>query len=220
MIPVIGKFILTPMNPKEPDAESVLRDFRECLNTFDEWAETFWSGSALQVEQVFKVGEDVALVAPVSSKAPHRTAAMCKAQGSLTLVHMFESTRFVPIGNTPVMLQAISENGSPLGAPTHHTIGPSGILDVKDCPRDQRYQVTFYPNVSKGHVKALYASYQSVIGELEVRLRDEWAKTFEAHWDDFSQATPFERSAAQGVAVYNRDDPGALQPLGQHHATV
>ncbi|NVZ69698.1 DUF6531 domain-containing protein, partial [Pseudomonas costantinii] len=200
MIPVIGKFVLTPMNPKAPDVERVFRDFRECLNTFDEWAESFWSASALEVEQVFKVGEDVALVAPVSSKAPSSTVAMCKAQGSLTLVHMFESTRFVPIGNTPVMLQAIAQDGSPMGAPIHQTIGSSGILEFKECTRDQRYQVTFYPNVSKDHVKALYASYQSVIGGLEVRLRDEWAKTFKAQWGDFSKAKPLERSFVQGVS--------------------
>jgi hypothetical protein len=45
---------------------------------------------------------------------------MCSAQGSLTLVHMFESTRFVPIGNTPVTLQAIAADGSPITAYTEH----------------------------------------------------------------------------------------------------
>ncbi|KMT53505.1 DUF6531 domain-containing protein, partial [Pseudomonas fildesensis] len=200
MIPVIGKFVLTPMNAKAPDVESVFRDFRDCLNTFDEWAESFWSFSALDVEQVFKVGDEVALVAPVSAKAPSSTVAMCKTQGSLTLVHMFESTRFVPIGNTPVMLQALAADGSPLGEPIHQTIGPSGILEVKECTRDQKYQITFYPNVSKDHVKALYASYQSVITGLEVRLRDEWTKTFKPQWNDFAKAAPFERSAIQGVA--------------------
>ena len=133
MIPVIARFVLAPMDAKAPDVEGVLRDFRECLNTFDEWAESFWSASALEVEQVFKVGEDVALVAPVYSKAPSRTVAMCKAQGSLTLVHMFDSAQFVPIGNTPVMLQAIAADGRPVGGRIHHTIGPSGILEVNEC---------------------------------------------------------------------------------------
>ena len=201
MTPVIASFVLAPMDGKKPDVESVLRDFRNCLNTFDEWAESFWSGSALKVEQVFKVGKEVALVAPASSKKPIRTVAVCKAQGSLTLVHLFESTRFVPIGNTPVMLQAIAQDNSPIGAPIPHTIGPSGILEVTDCTRDQRYQITFYPNVSKDHVKALYASYQSVIAGLENQLRDEWAKTFQAQWADFANATPLERSAKQGIAL-------------------
>ncbi|MBN2993204.1 type IV secretion protein Rhs, partial [Pseudomonas cedrina subsp. fulgida] len=200
MIPVIGKFVLSPMDAKQPDVDSVFLDFRNCLNTFDAWAESFWSGSALDVEQVFKVGEEVSLVAPASSKKPNRAVAVCKAQGSLTLVHMFESTRFVPIGNTPVMVQAIAADGSPTGAPIHRTIGPSGILHIDDCTRDQRYQITFYPNVSQDHVKALYASYQSVIAGLDDRLREEWRKTFKPQWDDFANATPFERSAMQGLA--------------------
>ncbi|NVZ53266.1 RHS repeat protein, partial [Pseudomonas sp. B6002] len=200
MIPVIAKLVLDSMNAKSPDVESVFRDFRECLNTFDGWAERFWSGSALEVEQIFKVGDEVALVAPVSSKAPSPTVGMCKAQGSLTLVHMFESTQFVPIGNTPVTLQAIAPDGTPIGPPLHRTIGPSGILEVKDCTRDQHYQITFYPNVSKAHIQALYASYQTVIVGLESRLRAEWQKTFKPQWDDFAKATPFERSAMQGLA--------------------
>ncbi|MGY2096832.1 DUF6531 domain-containing protein, partial [Pseudomonas simiae] len=200
MIPVIAQFVLYPMDAETPDVETVFRDFRSCLNSFDEWAESFWSGSALNVEQVFRVGEDVALVAPASSKKTNRTVAVCKAQGSLTLVHMFESTRFVPIGNTPVMLQAIGSDGKPFGAPIRRTIDASGILEVNECIRDQRYQVTFYHNVSKAHVKALYASYQSVIAGLEHRLRDEWTKTFKPRWKDFASATPFERSAMQGVA--------------------
>ncbi|MFK9004415.1 RHS repeat-associated core domain-containing protein [Pseudomonas pergaminensis] len=203
MMPAIAKFVLSPMNGNKPDVDSVFHDFRHCLNTFDEWAEHFWSGSALEVEQVFKVGEEVSLVAAASSKKPSRTVVTCKAQGSLTLVHMFESTRFVPIGNTPVMLQAIAADGSHIGPPIHRTIGPSGILEIKDCPRDQRYQITFYPNVSKDHVKALYASYQSVIVGLEVGLRDEWKKTFKPQWRDFANATPFERSAMQGLALSN-----------------
>ncbi|WP_010568185.1 hypothetical protein, partial [Pseudomonas extremaustralis] len=69
-----------------------------------------------------------------------------------------------------------------------------------DCARDQRYQITFYPNVCEDHVKALYASYQALIAQLENHLRDEWTQTFSAQWDDFANATPFERSALQGVA--------------------
>ncbi|MFV9651986.1 type IV secretion protein Rhs, partial [Pseudomonas citrulli] len=200
MIPVIASFVLAPMDAKALDVERVFRDLRDCLNTFDEWAEGFLSASALEVDQVFKVGEEVALVAPASSKTPSNTVARCDAQGSLTLVHMFESTRFVPIGNTPVMLQAIAQDGSPLGAPLHRTIGPGGILEITECDRNQPYQITFYPNVSKDHVKALYGSYQSVIAGLESRLHEEWTKTFQPLWDDFANATPPERSAMQGLA--------------------
>ncbi|KRP62166.1 hypothetical protein, partial [Pseudomonas orientalis] len=85
MIPALASFVLAPMDPEAPDVERVLRDLRNCLNTFDAWADSFFSGSALKVEQVFKVGDEVALVAPISSDTPSRTVAQCKAQGGLTL---------------------------------------------------------------------------------------------------------------------------------------
>ncbi|MCZ3003877.1 hypothetical protein NYY90_20055, partial [Acinetobacter baumannii] len=75
------------MDAKTVDVETVLRDFRECLNTFDDWAASFWSFSALDVEQVFKVGDEVALVAPIHRAIfPSSTVATCQANGTLTLV--------------------------------------------------------------------------------------------------------------------------------------
>ncbi|MBK5544340.1 RHS repeat protein [Pseudomonas sp. TH04] len=190
----IGRLALTPMDAKTVDVETVLRDFRECLNTFDDWAASFWSFSALDVEQVFKVGDEVALVAPINRAIfPSSTVATCQANGTLTLVHMFQSTRFVPIGNTPVVLQRVDTNGGPLGEPIHKTIGPSGILEITECDRNQPYRISFYPNVSTDHVKALYASYQSVTGALEARLRSEWIGTFQAQWKDYTDATPLDR---------------------------
>ncbi|WP_338577083.1 RHS repeat-associated core domain-containing protein [Pseudomonas canadensis] len=200
------------MEVKTVDVEAVFRDFRECLNTFDDWASSFWSFSALDVEQVFKVGDEVALVAPINrSLYPSSTVATCQANGTLTLVHMFQSTRFVPIGNTPVMLQRIDPNGGPLGEPIHKTIGPSGILEIDECERNQQYRVSFYPNVSKDHVKALYASYQTVIDELEIRLHNEWTGTFQALWKDYTDASPLDQRRmletaflhGMGKALYN-----------------
>ncbi|UII74332.1 DUF6531 domain-containing protein [Pseudomonas sp. HN11] len=200
------------MDVKTVDVEAVFLDFRECLNTFDDWASSFWSFSALDVEQVFKVGDEVALVAPINrSLYPSSTVATCQANGTLTLVHMFQSTRFVPIGNTPVMLQRVDPNGGPLGEPIHKTIGPSGILKIDECERNQQYRVSFYPNVSKDHVKALYASYQTVIDALEVRLRKEWTGTFQTLWKDYTDASPLDQRRmleaaflrGMGKALYN-----------------
>ncbi|WP_421557835.1 DUF6531 domain-containing protein, partial [Pseudomonas canadensis] len=200
------------MEVKTVDVEAVFRDFRECLNTFDDWASSFWSFSALDVEQVFKVGDEVALVAPINrSLYPSSTVATCQANGTLTLVHMFQSTRFVPIGNTPVMLQRVDPNGGPLGEPIHKTIGPIGILEIDECERNQQYRVSFYPNVSKDHVKALYASYQTVIDELEIRLRKEWTGTFQTLWKDYTDASPLDQRRmleaaflrGMGKALYN-----------------
>ena len=211
------------MNVETVDVEGVFRDFRDCLNTFDEWAKSFWSFSALDVEQVFKVGDDVALVAPINrSLFPSSTVATCQATGTLTLVHMFQSTRFVPIGNTPVIVQRVDPDGGPLGDPLHKTIGPSGILEVTECDRNQQYRVSFYPNVSQDHLKALYASYQSVIAALEARLRKEWTDTFQAQWKNYADARPLERrrlleaafASGLGKALYSLwDNLGELSAL-------
>ncbi|WP_431038580.1 RHS repeat-associated core domain-containing protein [Pseudomonas yamanorum] len=193
------------MDPKTRDVDGVLNDFTHCLNTYDAWAESFWSFSALDVEQVFKVGDEVSLVAPITrSLYPSSTVATCKANAPLTLVHMFQSTRFVPIGNTPVMLQEVAQDGGPLGDPIHKTIGPSGILEVTECTVDRQYRVSFYPNVSRDHIKALYASYQSEISSLEGRLRGEWTSTFKPIWESYSKAgfvdryTSLQQAYAQG----------------------
>jgi YD repeat-containing protein len=190
----IGLLVLAAMDSKTRDVESVIGDFKRCLNSYETWAESYFSFSALDVEQVFKVGDEVELVAPINrSLFPSSTTAQCKADGTLTLVHMFQSSRFVPIGNTPVVLQRVDPNGGLLGEPIHKTIGPSGILEITECDRNQKYRVNFYPNVSKEHFKALYASYQSVIAPLEGWLRSEWSGTFQPLWKDYAEANFLQR---------------------------
>ncbi|KII33572.1 type IV secretion protein Rhs, partial [Pseudomonas fluorescens] len=192
----IGLLVVAAMDPEHPDIEALLDDFRLSHNDHKAWAENFWTGGALAVEQVFKVGNNVRLTAPQNSTEVSSTVTTCPASGPLTLVHMFEAAGFVPIGNTPVMLEPlISEgpDGPKFGAPIHETIGPSGILEIPDCWRGQRYRITFFPNVSTAHVKALYDSYQGVIRELEGWLRNEWATEFQPQWVEFSEAGFSER---------------------------
>ncbi|MFJ5239688.1 DUF6531 domain-containing protein, partial [Pseudomonas neuropathica] len=192
----IGLLVVAALNPDEPDFEHLIREFRLCLNNYEAWAEQFWTGTALDVEQVFTVGNDVRLSAPIKSRQPlSSSVVMCPASGSLTLVHMFEAARFVPIGNTPVTLEPVIANvGGVLtfGEPRHHTIGPSGILQVTDCDRGQRYRITFFPDVSTDHVQTLYASYQGIIDGLEGWLRGEWSE-FQPQWKEFSSAGFLER---------------------------
>ncbi|BDB19403.1 type IV secretion protein Rhs [Pseudomonas sp. CYM-20-01] len=209
----IGYLVLATLDSKTRDVESVISDFKRCLNHYDAWASSFFSFSALDIEQVFKVGDEVALVAPINrSLFPSTTTATCRADGTLTLVHMFQSSRFVPIGDTPVMVQRIDPDGGPLGEPLHKTIGPSGILEIKECDRNQQYRVSFYPNVSKAHFKALYASYQSVIEPLEGWLRREWTTTFAALWMGYSEANFLKRYLSLHQA-YARGFSGALYSL-------
>lgn len=145
----IGLLVVAALNPKQPDFEALIDEFRLCLNNYDAWAEQFWTGTALDIEQVFKVGNDVQLSAPITSRAPvSSSVVMCPASGPLTLVHLFETARFVPIGDTPVTLEPLLSDVDGVltfGEPLRYTIGPSGILEVTDCVRSQRYRVTFFP---------------------------------------------------------------------------
>ncbi|MGN8346994.1 DUF6531 domain-containing protein, partial [Pseudomonas sp. SMV71] len=188
----IGLLVVAAMDPEQPDVEAVLADFRNCLNDYDALAESLWTGWALGVEQVFKVGNEVSLAAPKNLNEPvSATVTACPAGGPLTLVHMFQAARFVPIGDTPVMLEPVT-GGAPgeetFGEPVHHVIGPSGILEIPECWRGHRYRITFFPQVTADHVKALYASYQGVIAELEGWLKAEWEGEFQPLWSEFSDA--------------------------------
>ncbi|WP_434626329.1 RHS domain-containing protein [Pseudomonas sp. Z5-35] len=188
---IIGSLVMAAMDSDQPDVEAVLQDFRHCLNDYDSWAERFWTGRALDIEQMFKVGNEVSL-APAKNGGKQVSAVMaaCPAQGPLTLVHMFQSSRFVPIGDTPVMLEPVigGEQGKDVfGEPVRHVIGPSGILEIPECDRGQRYRITFFPDVTTDHVKALYASYQLVIVELEGWLKAEWEE-FQPLWKEFSES--------------------------------
>ncbi|MDR9750192.1 DUF6531 domain-containing protein, partial [Pseudomonas sp. SZMC_28357] len=188
----IGLLVLAAMDPEHPDVEGLLSDFRHCLNDYDRWAESYWTAGTLDIEQVFQIGNEVRIRAPANSATPTSGAvATCSAAGPLTLVHAFEAARFVPIGNTPVMLEPLIEaaDGSvSYGEPIHKTIGPSGILEVAECWRGQSYRITFFPNVSADHIKALYASYQTVQSSLEGWLRNEWTTEFQTLWAEYSDA--------------------------------
>ncbi|WP_336355914.1 RHS repeat-associated core domain-containing protein [Pseudomonas granadensis] len=192
----IGLLVVAALNPEQPDFEALIGEFRLCLNNYDAWAEQFWTGTALDIEQVFTVGNDVRLSAPITSRQPlSSSVVMCPASGPLTLVHLFEAARFVPIGNTPVTLEPLLsevDGVQTFGEPLRHSIGPSGILQVTDCERGQRYRITFFPDVSAAQVRALYASYEGVIGDLEGWLRGEWAG-FQPQWTEFSSAGFLER---------------------------
>ncbi|WP_350617574.1 hypothetical protein, partial [Pseudomonas sp. HY7a-MNA-CIBAN-0227] len=65
---------------------------------------------------------------------------------------------------------------------------------------DQQYRVSFYPNVSRDHVKALYASYQAQISSLEGSLRGEWTDTFKPIWESYSKAGVVERYTSLQLA--------------------
>ncbi|WP_455912249.1 hypothetical protein [Pseudomonas putida] len=72
----IGLLVLAVMDSETRDVESVLSDFKRCLNTYELWVQSYVSFSALDVDQVFKVGSELARVvlrsAAAAAAAPTR----------------------------------------------------------------------------------------------------------------------------------------------------
>ena len=128
---VIGSLI-GQLNAKQPDAQVILKQFRNCLHDYREKSEA-WYGGVLDAEQQFKVGDEVD-TQDKDDKDPATLYATCPANGKLTLVHSFEAARFVPIGNTPARIVAVEDSSffgkNEIAKAIEVTIGPSGIKEV------------------------------------------------------------------------------------------
>ncbi|WP_172979363.1 RHS repeat-associated core domain-containing protein [Pseudomonas kitaguniensis] len=187
----IGTLVLRVLDAKTPDVSLILKDFNHCLSDYKEWADGFWTGWALDVDQTFKVGNEVSITQRKTKTDAVKTYATCPLAGDFTLIHMFDSARFVPIGNTPVRLEPVTKgimSDDVTGPVIETTIGPTGIKVIDGCKKGQLYRITFFPNVSQNDVKALYNSYQGVIGKLNGWLQSEWSGKFQPQWASYSAA--------------------------------
>ena len=193
----IGTLVLRVLDAKAPDVNLILNDFKNCLSDYKEWADGFWTGWALDVDQTFKVGNEVTITERKTETGAVKTYATCPLVGDFTLIHMFESARFVPIGNTPVKLEPVTKGtfyDDVTGPVIETMIGPSGIKVIEGAKKGQTYRITFFPNVSQSDVKALYDSYQGVIGKLGGWLQSEWSGKFQPQWASYSAADRIGRS--------------------------
>ncbi|WP_225931070.1 RHS repeat-associated core domain-containing protein [Pseudomonas monsensis] len=193
----IGTLVLRVLDAKAPDVNLILKDFKNCLSDYKEWADGFWTGWALDVDQTFKVGNEVSITERKTETGAVKTYATCPLVGDFTLIHMFESARFVPIGNTPVKLEPVTKGtfyDDVTGPVIETMIGPSGIKVIEGAKKGQTYRITFFPNVSQNDVKALYNSYQGVISKLDGWLQSEWSSKFKPQWASYSAADRAGRS--------------------------
>ncbi|MFJ5240111.1 RHS repeat-associated core domain-containing protein [Pseudomonas neuropathica] len=193
----IGTLVLRVLDAKAPDVSLILKDFKNCLSEYKDWADGFWTGWALDVDQTFKVGNEVSVSERKTKTGAVETYATCPLVGDFTLIHMFESARFVPIGNTPVKLEPVTKGtfyDDVTGPVIETMIGPSGIKVIEGAKKGQTYRITFFPNVSQSDVKALYDSYQGVIGKLDGWLQSEWSSKFQPQWASYSAADRTGRS--------------------------
>ncbi|MCB2251935.1 RHS repeat protein [Pseudomonas chlororaphis] len=187
----LGTLVLRVLDAKAPDVKLILKDFNNCLSDYQNWADGFWTGWAMDVDQKFKVGNEVSVTQRKTKKGAVETFAVCPKDGKFTLIHTFETARYVPIGNTPVRVEQVEKamiGYSVVGAPINKKIGPSGIETIDKCIPGKLYRITFFPDVSENDVKALYGSYKGVISDLDGWLKSEWASKFQPQWSTYSAA--------------------------------
>ncbi len=168
----------------------VIADYRNALTEYRKDAESFFLGDMLgmDMEQTIKVG-DKTVKASSSSKKAQSVVTQCPLSGTLRLVHLFESVRFIPIGNTPYKVEAgkmvrgrfVSEAVAKEG-----TLDAKGIAEVGTLTPGKSYRVTFYPKVKKSDLDALFASYLPVQQDLEAWLTKEWNSEHKVAWSRYS----------------------------------
>ncbi|WP_085702937.1 RHS repeat-associated core domain-containing protein [Pseudomonas sp. B15(2017)] len=178
------------LTEKQPDPKKIIAEFKNCLSGYRSKARYL---PGLDVEQQFQVGDEVLKPAPKDSKERAVNYATCPENGKLTLIHSFESARFVPIGNTPIELIPVDKENKPMGPALTKKIGPSGIEVISDLKPHQRYRVSFFPNPTPADLERLFKSYDDVMGDLTKWLENEWSTTCLPLWKEHSNASLSEK---------------------------
>ena len=192
--PTGGKSIL-------PDVPTIVLQLNDCLKDYRQQTEKFYGGM-LDVEQKFSAGENT-ITRPIKRKGPSNNYAQCAADGTLTLVHAFESAHFVPIGNTPVRLVPLRAHPlsgrnkgfeEAIDAPEINTfIDQSGRKLLEGCKPNQEYRVTFYPDTTPQQIDAYFNSYQGLLNELGSWLTAQWETDYLPLWQAYEQASSLGR---------------------------
>jgi RHS repeat-associated protein len=178
------------LNEKQPKYETIITEFRQCLDDYRSYTQYL---PGLDLEQKFQVGDEVLPAAAVDNKAKPVNFATCPENGKLTLIHSFDAARFVPIGNTPVVLTPVDSQGKVVGDPIKRKIGPSGIEVIADLKPHQRYRIIFFPNPTSADLNRLFKSYDDVIGDISRWLNNEWTTTCLPLWKEHANASIPER---------------------------
>ncbi|WP_421195460.1 RHS repeat-associated core domain-containing protein [Aeromonas enteropelogenes] len=177
-------------NPGQAIFTQVIADYRNALKEYRQDAESFFLGDMLgmDMEQTIKVGDKKITASSGSNKA-QSVVTQCPQSGTLRLVHMFESVRFIPIGNTPYKVEAGKVMRGQFASEAvvkEGTLDAKGIAEVGKLTPGKSYRVTFYPTVKKGDLDALFTSYAPVQKDLEAWLTKEWNSEHKAAWGRYT----------------------------------
>ncbi|MFJ2333559.1 RHS repeat-associated core domain-containing protein [Pseudomonas helleri] len=186
MITIIGKMLLT-IGDTQPDVKQVLQELEHCIEGYRDRADS-WYGGMIDVEQVFRVGDEV-VTRDKDNQAPAAMYAQCQRDSTVTLVHAFEAARFIPIGNTQVRLVPVGG-----GIEIKALIDATGITRVEGCLPNQQYHVTFYPQITSEQLDAFFNSYQEVLSDLSQWLSTQWDTEYLSLWQAHQEADALGRS--------------------------
>ena len=186
MITIIGKMFLT-ISDTQPDVKQVLEELEHCIEDYRDRADS-WYGGMIDVEQVFRVGDEV-VTRDKDNQAPAAMFAQCQRDSTVTLVHAFEAARFIPIGNTLVRLVPVGG-----GVEIKALIDATGITRVEGCLPNQQYNVTFYPQITSEQLDAFFNSYQEVLSDLSQWLSTQWDTEYLSLWQAHQDADALGRS--------------------------
>ncbi|AZS49737.1 RHS repeat protein [Entomomonas moraniae] len=193
---------------EKADINKILKDFSESLNNYEEWAEGYISGYFLSANQKFEVGDEVTTQDKDNNSKVVVYKSCPVSEDKLTLIHAFETSKFIPIGNTPFKMEPVVDHwlwgkGIIASLPAiNGTIDSTGKAEV-NCTGALEYKITFYPNVTQAQIRAMYDSYQSILGTLKSWLESQWNKNFKTKWEIYNNATATDKLMMELEAVWN-----------------
>ncbi|SPY53688.1 putative Rhs family protein [Pseudomonas aeruginosa] len=208
-------FMLRGVNAKQPDASQLIGEFSSgVLNRYEEYANSWLWGWALDVQQTIALsdgnGNELTRLKADKDANILEDVASCPVNGQLKLLHTFESTSFVPIGNTPYEITRIGSRTPQFKG----VLDADGMASISGCAPNTLYQVKFYPEVSIQEIDALYRSYDDVIAKLNEWLLEQWNGPLSAEWKRLAPVGDRRRMEQINDAYLNGMGQSAGQSLG------
>lgn len=200
MIPAhwVAQYILKGLSTEKPDGPQVIAEYRHSVLADYTSLKGRWFGGWLEVEHQLRLSDRAGNELMQQKAAPGdgrvKGYATCPADGALTLLHRFDTQAFVPIGHTPYRLEQVLAPRGQQPQVFTGTLDGNGQALIQGCQPDQRYRVRFYPDVGEAEFKALYASYDGVLDQLQGWLLEEWQR-LAPRWDSMAPAGDPQRFA-------------------------
>ncbi|WP_248803762.1 RHS repeat-associated core domain-containing protein [Pseudomonas sp. MWU13-2100] len=187
--PIMAVFDAYVLSATPPDADKMLADFQaNSLTHYKELADGFLTGWAMDIDQEIRVSDEVSTLSKKDANKSDRkieTYATCPVNGKLTLLHRFDSSTFVPIGNTPYLMEPVN-TGSGTGESFKGRLDKLGMAQIQGCIPDQQYRLTFHPQVGQSELDALYGSYDGIVASLHDWLSQQWQGSIAPKWKTFA----------------------------------